>query len=54
VKTGDTVLWHAAAGGIGLIACQWLNHLGATIIGTISSEQARNVSAPDVQNYVNA
>jgi NADPH:quinone reductase len=39
VKTGDTVLWHAAAGGVGLIACQWLRHLGATVIGTVSSEQ---------------
>ncbi|MDH3453016.1 MAG: quinone oxidoreductase, partial [Gammaproteobacteria bacterium] len=39
VKAGDTVLFHAAAGGVGLIACQWLNHLGATIIGTVGSEE---------------
>jgi len=39
VKKGDRVLLHAAAGGIGLIACQWLNHLGATIIGTVGSEE---------------
>ena len=34
VKKGDTVLWHAAAGGVGLIACQWLKALGVTTIGT--------------------
>lgn len=37
VKPGDTVLVHAAAGGIGLIACQWLKHLGATVIGTVGN-----------------
>jgi NADPH:quinone reductase len=39
VQKGDTVLFHAAAGGVGLIACQWLKHLGATVIGTVSSEE---------------
>jgi NADPH2:quinone reductase len=39
VETGSTVLWHAAAGGVGLIACQWLNHLGVTVIGTVGSEE---------------
>ena len=39
VKPGDTVVFHAAAGGVGLIACQWLNHLGATVIGTVGSEE---------------
>ena len=39
VQSGDTVLFHAAAGGVGLIACQWLNHLGATVIGTVGSEE---------------
>jgi len=39
VKAGDTVLWHAAAGGIGLIACQWLKSLGVTVIGTVSSAE---------------
>jgi len=34
VQPGQTVLFHAAAGGVGLIACQWLKHLGATVIGT--------------------
>ena len=39
VQPGDTVLWHAAAGGVGLIACQWLAALGVTIIGTVGSDQ---------------
>ena len=34
VKAGQTVLLHAAAGGVGLIASQWLKHIGATVIGT--------------------
>ena len=38
VKKGDTVLLHAAAGGVGLIASQWLKHLGATVIGTVGTE----------------
>jgi NADPH2:quinone reductase len=37
VQKGDTILFHAAAGGVGLIACQWANHLGATVIGTVGS-----------------
>ena len=37
VKKGETVLFHAAAGGVGLIACQWLKQLGATVIGTVGS-----------------
>jgi NADPH2:quinone reductase len=39
VKKGDTVLWHAAAGGVGLIACQWLKKLGVTTIGTVGSDE---------------
>ena len=39
VKKGDTILFHAAAGGVGLIACQWAKHLGATVIGTVGSEE---------------
>ena len=38
VKPGDIILVHAAAGGMGLILCQWAKHLGATVIGTVSSE----------------
>jgi len=37
VERGQTVLVHAAAGGVGLILCQWLRHLGATVIGTVGS-----------------
>lgn len=39
VQPGMTVLVHAAAGGTGLILCQWLSHLGATVIGTVGSDQ---------------
>ncbi len=39
VKPGDQVLLHAAAGGVGLIACQWLKALGARVIGTVGSEE---------------
>src|SRR5260370_18228939 len=39
VQKGENVLIHAAAGGIGLIACQWANPLGANVIGTVGSKQ---------------
>jgi NADPH2:quinone reductase len=39
VKAGDTILLHAAAGGIGLILSQWAKHLGATVIGTVGSDE---------------
>ena len=39
VRSGETILFHAAAGGVGLIACQWARHLGATVIGTVSSDE---------------
>jgi NADPH2:quinone reductase len=39
VNSGDTILIHAAAGGVGLIVCQWAKHLGATVIGTVGSEE---------------
>lgn len=38
VKAGDVVLMHAAAGGVGMILCQWAKHLGATVIGTVGSD----------------
>jgi NADPH:quinone reductase len=54
-KSGDTVLWHAAAGGIGLIACQWARALGVNVIGTVSSEEkaklAREHGAAHTVNY---
>jgi NADPH:quinone reductase len=39
VKAGDTILVHAAAGGVGLILCQWAKALGATVIGTVSTDE---------------
>ena len=47
LKGGETILYHAAAGGVGLIACQWLKALGATVIGTVGSpEKAKLAKAP--------
>jgi len=55
VGPGTTMLFHAAAGGVGLIACQWAKHLGATIIGTTSSEEkiklAKAAGCTHVINY---
>lgn len=55
VKAGDTVLWHAAVGGVGLIACQWLKALGVTVIGTVGSDEkmalARQSGCAHVINY---
>jgi len=39
VEAGQTILWHAAAGGVGLIACQWARALGVKLIGTVSSPE---------------
>ncbi|MDP6352850.1 MAG: zinc-binding dehydrogenase, partial [Alphaproteobacteria bacterium] len=39
VVPGETILFHAAAGGVGLIACQWAKALGATVIGTVGSDE---------------
>lgn len=44
VQPGDTVLIHAAAGGVGLIACQWAKALGATVIGTVSTESKADLA----------
>lgn len=44
VKAGETVLFHAAAGGVGLIACQWLKAVGATVIGTVGSDEKAEVA----------
>ena len=55
VKKGDTVLWHAAAGGVGMIACQWLKALGVTTIATVGSDDkgalAKAHGATHVVNY---
>ncbi len=54
-KPGDTILWQAAAGGVGLIACQWAKALGINLIGTVSSEEkaelARAHGAAHTINY---
>jgi NADPH:quinone reductase len=39
VQRGETILVHAAAGGVGLILCQWAKHLGATVIGTVGDDE---------------
>ena len=44
IKKGDTILVHAAAGGVGLIACQWARALGATVIGTVGSDEKAHVA----------
>ena len=55
VKKGDTILVHAAAGGVGLILCQWGKALGATVIGTAGSDEkcalAKKAGAKHVINY---
>lgn len=55
LKAGDTILFHAAAGGLGLIACQWAKVLGVTLIGTAGSDEkaalARAHGAAHVINY---
>lgn len=45
VQPGETVLWHAAAGGVGLIACQWLRALGVTTIGTVGSDEKAKLAS---------
>ena len=44
VAKGDTILFHAAAGGVGLIACQWAKSLGATVIGTVGNEEKAKIA----------
>lgn len=55
VKAGDTILWHAVAGGVGLIAVQWAKHLGVRVIGTTSSAEkaalAKSMGCAEVINY---
>ena len=55
LEIGDTVLVHAAAGGVGLILCQWLNHLGVRVIGAVGSVEkmalAREHGCSEVINY---
>ena len=55
VEAGDTLLVHVAAGGVGQILCQWAKHLGASVIGTVGSEEkmelARNLGCDHTINY---
>jgi NADPH2:quinone reductase len=55
VKKGDTILWHAVAGGVGLIAVQWAKHLGVRVIGTTSSPEkaalAKSMGCAEIINY---
>src|ERR1700693_758898 len=54
VKAGDTILLHAAAGGVGLILGQWVKHLGATVIGTVGSdEKAKLAKAHGCEHVIN-
>ncbi len=45
VKSGDTVLVHAASGGMGLLLCQWANAIGATVVGTVSTAAKAQIAA---------
>ena len=51
INAGETVLVHAAAGGVGLLLCQWAKHLGATVIGTVSTDAKAEVAAANGCDY---
>ncbi|MFV0347850.1 MAG: quinone oxidoreductase family protein [Halodesulfovibrio sp.] len=51
VKAGDTILIHAAAGGVGSVVCQWARHLGATVIGTVGSAAKAEVARANGCQY---
>ena len=51
INVGETVLVHAAAGGVGLLLCQWAKHLGATVIGTVSTDAKAEVAAANGCDY---
>lgn len=51
VKKGDAILVHAAAGGVGLILCQWAKSLGATVLGTVGSEEKAALAAANGCNH---
>jgi NADPH:quinone reductase len=52
VKPGDTILFHAAAGGVGLIAGQWAKALGATVIGTVGSKEKADLAVANGYDHV--
>tara|TARA_B100000686_G_scaffold354825_1_gene467489 strand:- start:2867 stop:3844 length:978 start_codon:yes stop_codon:yes gene_type:complete len=51
VKAGQTVLFHAIAGGVGLIACQWLKSIGANVIGTVGSQEKAELAKANGCDY---
>ncbi|MGH7106935.1 MAG: quinone oxidoreductase family protein [Acetobacteraceae bacterium] len=52
VKRGDTILVHAAAGGVGLIVCQWAKHLGARVIGVVSTPEKAELARANGADHV--
>ena len=52
VKPGDTILVYAAAGGVGLLLCQWAKHLGATVIGVVSTEAKADLARQNGASHV--
>lgn len=52
VKAGDTILVHAAAGGVGLILCQWAKHIGANVIGTVGSAEKASLAKAHGADHV--
>ena len=52
VEKGHTMLMHAAAGGVGLILCQWAKHLGATVIGTVGSQDKAELAKKNGCDHV--
>jgi NADPH2:quinone reductase len=52
LKAGDTVLFHAAAGGVGLIACQWARVMGVNLIGTVGSEEKAALAIENGASHV--
>jgi NADPH2:quinone reductase len=51
VQRGETILIHAAAGGVGLIVCQWAKHLGATVIGTVGDQEKARLAQQNGCDY---
>ncbi|MBR1301118.1 quinone oxidoreductase [Bradyrhizobium sp. AUGA SZCCT0042] len=51
-KAGDTVLFHAASSGVGVIACQWLKHLGVNVIGTVGSDEKASAALANGCDHV--
>ena len=52
MQPGDPVLVHAAAGGMGLILCRWARHLGATVIGTVSTDEKTELATAHGADHV--